>query len=138
MARGRARPVGGHARGILLAGDSYAGKSSIAAALHQQGAFWGGDDMVRIERADDGWLLHPSWTVQHLRDASGRRWAIAVRTQRLAKPVRVRTVFQLTSERSASSAEFRSLNETEHADVLLTDTSRTRAGCSGTPTGGTP
>ena len=77
--------------GILLAGASYAGKSSIAAALYRQGAFWAADDMVRIERVDDGWLLHPSWPIQHLRDASGVRSAIAMCTRRLAGPVRLWT-----------------------------------------------
>ena len=52
--------LGGSDDGILLAGDSYAGKSSIAAALHRQGACWAADDMVHIERVDDGRLLHPS------------------------------------------------------------------------------
>ena len=82
----------------------------------------GGTEQVlgKIERADDGWLLHPSWPIQHLRDASGVRSAIAVRTRRLAGPVRLRTVYQLISERSAKNAEFRPLNETEHAEVLLT------------------
>lgn len=49
--------------GILLAGESGTGKSSIAAALHRQGALWAADDMVRIERVDGGWLLHPSWPI---------------------------------------------------------------------------
>ena len=46
--------------GIPLAGESYAGKLSIAAAPHRQGVFWAADDMVRIERVEDGWRLHPS------------------------------------------------------------------------------
>ena len=106
--------------GILLAGDSYAGKSSIAAALHRQGAFWAADDMVRIERGHDGWLLHPSWPIQHLRNASGEMSTITVRTRRLGKPVRLRTVYQLIRERTVSRVDFRPLGRTEHADVLLT------------------
>lgn len=106
--------------GILLAGDSYAGKSSIAAALHRQGAFWAPDDMVRIERVNDGWLLHPSWPIQHLRDASGEISAIAVRTSRLNRPVRIRCVYHLIRERTTSRVKFRPLDGTEHADMLLT------------------
>ena len=76
--------------------------------------------MARIERADDGWLLYPRWPIQHLREASGEMSAIAVRTRRLGKAVRLQTVYQLIRERTASRVEFRSLDETEHADVLLT------------------
>ena len=107
-------------KGILLAGDSYAGKSSIAAALHRQGAFWAADDMGRIEHAHEGWLLHPSWPIQRLRAASGEMSAIAVRTRQLTGAVRLRAVYRLISERSASRVEFRPLDGTEHADVVLT------------------
>ena len=89
-------------------------------ALPRQRAFWAADAMVWIERADDGWLLHPSWPIQHLAGrASGVRAAIAVRTRRLDQPARLRSLY-LVGERSGSSVEFGPVDETEHVDVLLT------------------
>ena len=104
--------------GILLAGDSYAGKSSIAADCtdreHSGGRRHG------AHRARQRWLAAEPELTNPTPASRLDRTAITVRNRRLKQPARLRSVYQ-TDSRAEHRAMPRSVpwKGTEHAEVLL-------------------
>ena len=96
----------------LLIGESGRGKSSVAAAAHRLGAWWGSDDCVRVEHAASAWRAHPGWPLQRPRrqltgpgEAMRPKPAIPVERRRWRGPVALGGLYHL--ERAGPDSVFR-------------------------------
>ena len=102
--------LGREGPGILLTGESGAGKSTVAGGLQRLGWYWATGDTTRVERsaaAPTGWMLTPWWPVKLDFSRPGTKWPTfhPAGPSYLRDPVPLGVVYALlTRRRSARGA----------------------------------
>ena len=102
VALGRAGP------GILLTGESGAGKSTVAGGLQRLGCYWATGDTTRVERsatAPTGWNLTPWWPVKLDFSQSSTKWPTfhPAGPRYLPEPVPLGVVYALLTRRRSAA-----------------------------------
>ena len=93
---------------ILLAGESGAGKSTVASELERSGYWWAGGETTRAERAaasPTGWRLASWWPVRLDFPRNGPAWPTyrPVGPRYLREPVPLAGIYWLVSRRRSAS-----------------------------------
>ena len=100
--------LGREGPGILLTGESGAGKSTVAGGLQRLGWYWATGDTTRVERsaaAPTGWMLTPWWPVKLDFSRSATKWPIfhPAGPRYLRNPVPLGVVYALLTRRRSAA-----------------------------------